>query len=332
MGLLFSRQQPLDEQRQSSSYGTVKTVESSSSWDDAAAPRARRVPKFVYQLSGLLCYYGIGVVYYGASTTQWTPLETLYFTCIAVPTIGYGDIVPTTDADKLFSIFYVCVGLSCVYVAIANFLGDLVEKMEAAAAEQKRKDGVSAAASLPKDDSDIGAAYRVKIGACLGAIAATMMAGGWVMSSMQGWSFISGLYWAFQTTTTVGFGDEATDMSNTAEVLFVSGYAIVSVGIVGASFAGLSTAKEDAKAERKRRALLRRGLDKRMLAVLSHGKAGGVDKGEFVGGMLVAMGLVNYEVVELLCQRFHDLDEDSSGRLDAQDLALAAAGSISSFG
>jgi len=45
----------------------------------------------------------------------------------------------------------------------------------------------------------------------------TMVAGGVVASTIEGWTFIQGMYWAFQTTTTVGkpcldFGSHEDDL------------------------------------------------------------------------------------------------------------------------
>lgn len=34
-------------------------------------------------------------------------MDSLYFSVIAVTTVGFGDITPSTDASKLFTIFYV---------------------------------------------------------------------------------------------------------------------------------------------------------------------------------------------------------------------------------
>lgn len=51
----------------------------------------------------------------------------------------------------------------------------------------------------------------------------------------------------------------------------------------------------------------------------------GVDRGEFVCGMLIAMGVIAEAEAEALCRRFDELDVDNSGRLDSKDLELLAA-------
>lgn len=55
---------------------------------------------------------------------HWSWLNSFYFCTITLTTVGYGDIVPTTTAGKLFDIFYVLAGIGIIAtfanVAIKN--------------------------------------------------------------------------------------------------------------------------------------------------------------------------------------------------------------------
>jgi voltage-gated potassium channel Kch len=43
---------------------------------------------------------------------DWSWVDSLYFSVVAVTTVGFGDLVPTTDAAKLFTVAYVIAGIS----------------------------------------------------------------------------------------------------------------------------------------------------------------------------------------------------------------------------
>jgi hypothetical protein len=45
---------------------------------------------------------------------DWTWVDSLYFSVVAVTTVGFGDLTPTTDASKLFTVFYVLSGVAII--------------------------------------------------------------------------------------------------------------------------------------------------------------------------------------------------------------------------
>jgi hypothetical protein len=49
----------------------------------------------------------------------WSVIDSLYFSVVTLATIGYGDLTPTTDTAKLFSIVYILVGVGILGVFIS---------------------------------------------------------------------------------------------------------------------------------------------------------------------------------------------------------------------
>ncbi len=71
-------------------------------WDDHA---------FKVISAAALVVIAIGTVSYHF-LEDWSWVDSLYFSVVAVTTVGFGDLVPTTDAAKLFTVAYVIAGIA----------------------------------------------------------------------------------------------------------------------------------------------------------------------------------------------------------------------------
>jgi hypothetical protein len=70
-----------------------------------------------YTQNGLIVFAPI-ILYIigGAAVYRWlenfSVVDSYYFVVITLSTIGYGDLAPHTDAGKIFTIFFVIIGLA----------------------------------------------------------------------------------------------------------------------------------------------------------------------------------------------------------------------------
>ena len=73
-----------------------------------------KVRQRYYEAFGGLAVILVGgaAVYHNLMHLSW--VDAFYFCTITLTTIGYGDIVPTTDVEKIFTIFYVLIGIGVV--------------------------------------------------------------------------------------------------------------------------------------------------------------------------------------------------------------------------
>jgi len=56
---------------------------------------------------------GTGVVFYHiVEKLNW--IDSLYFSVITLTTVGYGDITPHTNLGKIFTVFYVLIGIAII--------------------------------------------------------------------------------------------------------------------------------------------------------------------------------------------------------------------------
>ena len=45
---------------------------------------------------------------------DWSWVDSLYFSTVAVTTVGFGDLAPSTDVSKLFTVVYILAGVSVI--------------------------------------------------------------------------------------------------------------------------------------------------------------------------------------------------------------------------
>lgn len=55
----------------------------------------------------------------------WSWLDSIYFSVIAVSTVGFGDISPETAVGKIFTMFYIVIGLG-VFVTAATTVANAI--------------------------------------------------------------------------------------------------------------------------------------------------------------------------------------------------------------
>ncbi|NUM45259.1 MAG: two pore domain potassium channel family protein [Anaerolineales bacterium] len=90
-------------------------------------------PEFRALFMTVLVVLGTGTVYYHQAE-GWSWVDALYFTVVTLTTIGYGDLHPTTPASKIFTIFFIFVGLGI----ISTFIVLLAERTTKATKNGKK--------------------------------------------------------------------------------------------------------------------------------------------------------------------------------------------------
>jgi voltage-gated potassium channel len=53
-------------------------------------------------------------------------IDALYFSVVTLATMGYGDFAPKTDAGKLFTVFYVLIGVGILLSFVTRVAGQAV--------------------------------------------------------------------------------------------------------------------------------------------------------------------------------------------------------------
>ncbi|GEM_PF-1418137 len=88
-----------------------------------------------YHKKLLYVFLVILMVLFGGSTFYhyaegWRYLDAVYFSSYTLTTVGYGDFTPKTDIGKLFTIFYVFLGVGIALYGISLLASHFVEVRE----------------------------------------------------------------------------------------------------------------------------------------------------------------------------------------------------------
>ena len=63
-----------------------------------------------------------------AASEDWTFIDSFYWVCQTITSVGYGDFVLENDQTKIFAIFYI-LGSCCIYVHCVNSIYEYYEAM-----------------------------------------------------------------------------------------------------------------------------------------------------------------------------------------------------------
>ncbi len=90
-----------------------------------------RVKGILYFTAGMILWASVFYHY----VEGWDWLDSIYFSVVTISTVGYGDFSPETAGGKIFTMFYILIGLG-VFVTAATTIADSILSQH----EDKEKD------------------------------------------------------------------------------------------------------------------------------------------------------------------------------------------------
>jgi potassium channel subfamily K len=267
----------------------------------------------------LLGYLAVGTCFYSV-VEGWEWTDALYFCVVTMTTVGYGDMTPSSDVSKAFTICFILLGLSLV----ATSLGLMISQVQGTFEETSKGDSSATAAAAAKP-SRVGRWTRqIVISIC--TIVGLLATGAIFVSFSEGWSALDSIYWAVVTAASVGYGDLTIESELTKN--FDTVWMLVAVAGCAVSLSKFGSIIMEVEAERAVDRFVARGVTETMIDAMDCDGTGSIDRGEFALYMLVAMGKVEQEDVDKVCSMFDRLDQDGSGTLDVDDVRAARETSV----
>ncbi|MPC07557.1 Open rectifier potassium channel protein 1 [Portunus trituberculatus] len=127
----------------------------------------------------------------------WSFIDALYFSMTVTTTIGYGHLTPSGSWSRIVCILYSLVGIPLTGMLLAwtsNFFGDkLLQLFKSRLSDEKQH-----------SHTFIAAATVIYI--TLGFVVFIFLPSA-LFSSLEGWSYLTAVYYSYITLTTIGFGD-----------------------------------------------------------------------------------------------------------------------------
>ena len=170
------------------------------------------------KIFAFVLYYGVGIIFY-SMFENYSIFHSVYFITVSCSSVGYGDHDATTENAKLFTAFYIIVGVTMVWAlslefaqtVLLSFQDGLIHRFNSLrgapilSSSELRKIRIyysffTLFVIMGMGASIFIADYPRQYAAHRNFLGTAFYAGN------EGWSFIDSFYWTVQTMTTVGYG------------------------------------------------------------------------------------------------------------------------------
>lgn len=160
----------------------------------------------------------IGSLIFGLSE-GWRFIDSFWFSFVTLTTIGFGDFTPTLPLTRVFFVFWVIYGLG----AMSVFLGEITDafkrqreeetkaiaRVRARRGDQEKKLKICSLTIKSQCIQNIHNSKLTVIIKCIVQFLLLLVIGGFILFLSEGYEYRDGIYFAFETSSTFGFGDQS---------------------------------------------------------------------------------------------------------------------------
>ena len=268
----------------------------------------------------------------------------MYFLMVTASTVGYGDFSPSSTMEvvvnsttgeteevfrqavtgsRIFTIFMIFFGICVVFAQLSAIISEIflpvfhcvtavIERVFPQEAIDIDGDG-TADFKVPRHPLIY---YSKNLFGPVVIIISFQLFFAAIFTTLEDMDFGTAMYHCLVTATTVGYGDVSINTDGGKMWAFIQ--IIVSVSLLAAVIGDIGELSEARAAALHKMELLGGTRDFEMMKSLDT-DGDGVDKFEFVFGMLAKLGMVSEDDVEPFVKLFEEMDADNSGKLTPED-------------
>jgi potassium channel subfamily K, other eukaryote len=264
-------------------------------------------------------------------------ISSFYFVTVTFTSVGYGDIVPTTDGEKLFTAIFVLVSIVIIGLAFGILFASLteaeenrIEKLRLSMLEDDKWVNDSRGEKRARDTDQPFNPLFDPNGRTLTVAAMILLlciTTGVTICKYEGYSWIDGVYFSIVSLSTVGYGDivpKSTE-ARLATTFFIM-FGTAAFAWASTSIACLPLMARTQKMQQKVLSQYGSSLDRRELLELVRVGHGGDEikkkyctKADFVLRMLLSLSIIELAEIQMCERRFDMLDITGDGKLSVAD-------------
>jgi potassium channel subfamily K len=274
-------------------------------------------------------YFLLAAGAYSYVFEKWPIVDSLFFATVTFTTVGYGDITPTTDSARLFTVFFALYGIGILTTLLGIIGQDFLEMGQDEMQKVKHRHtklimGMLSTSDKPGNIQEEGVPEKTlcreyfEVTVLEAPLVALVLLITILLGLPEGRSIISSIYYAVVSATTIGYGDfHPTSTIGKGMTIFFLPFSVAVFGKVLSRIPGVYIARKARKVEQE---FLHRRLTLRDLQLLDVDKHNKVTYEEFLTFMLVALEKVEKSEVDEIRTIFESLDVDKNGFLEKNDL------------
>lgn len=138
----------------------------------------------------VIIYFVVGVAFYH-NQEGWDHTTCVYFIINSICTVGYGQLHPTTDPTRVFTVFYVFFGILLILAVAYSFIERWLLEYHDAFIQRYFMAGYSGEMKL--------VCFSISL------LLTLLFIGTLTFSVMENWTVAKGFYWTSITMMTVGY-------------------------------------------------------------------------------------------------------------------------------